>query len=380
MSTSKPIQGIERRERSGGRVVYCAIAYDAQTGRKLSKTFDTITAAKRWRTDALAALRAGSLSAERGPTLRDEAERWLQAARDGHIRNRSGDPYKPSAIRGYEQNLRIRVLPRLGDERLSDLRHRDLQSLVDDLVAGGASASNVTTTITPLRAIFRRALSRGVVQANPTRGLELPAVRSAPRRYCSPERAQALLAALGPEDRALWATAFYAGLRRGELAALRWEDVNLADGVIHVRRGWDHVEGEIEPKSRQGKRKVPVPVILRDYLVEHRMRCGDDVRLFGEKRGVESAIARAKRMWGDDGVTLHEGRHTYASLMIAAGVNAKALSTFMGHANIGITLDLYGHLMPGAEGEAGDMLDAYLARSAGGSTSTGTSTEVPQAA
>ena len=59
---------------------------------------------------------------------------------------------------------------------------------------------------------------------------------------------------------------------------------------------------------------------------------------------------------------MHECRHTFASLMIAAGVNAKALSTYMGHATIGITLDRYGHLMPGNEDEAASMLDAYLAR------------------
>jgi len=66
--------------------------------------------------------------------------------------------------------------------------------------------------------------------------------------------------------------------------------------------------------------------------------------------------------------------------MIAAGVNAKALSTFMGHANIAITMDLYGHLMPGSEAEAASLLDAYLARDVGGSTSTSTSTESLRAA
>jgi integrase len=64
-------------------------------------------------------------------------------------------------------------------------------------------------------------------------------------------------------------------------------------------------------------------------------------------------------------ITLHECRHTFASLMIAAGVNAKALSTFMGHANISITLDRYGHLMPGSEAEAADLLDVYLAEQRG---------------
>jgi integrase len=67
-----------------------------------------------------------------------------------------------------------------------------------------------------------------------------------------------------------------------------------------------------------------------------------------------------------DPITLHEARHTFASLMIAAGVNAKALSTYMGHASVSITFDRYGHLMPGSESEAAGLLDAYLARSANG--------------
>jgi len=72
---------------------------------------------------------------------------------------------------------------------------------------------------------------------------------------------------------------------------------------------------------------------------------------------------RARRAWKDAGlepVTLHECRYTFASLMIAAGVNAKALSTYMGHATISVTLDRYGHLMPGNEAEAAGLLDAYL--------------------
>ena len=75
-------------------------------------------------------------------------------------------------------------------------------------------------------------------------------------------------------------------------------------------------------------------------------------------------MERAKDAWKDsklDRLGLHEARHTFASLMIAAGVNAKALSTYMGHATISITLDRYGHLMPGNETEAAGLLDAYLA-------------------
>lgn len=74
---------------------------------------------------------------------------------------------------------------------------------------------------------------------------------------------------------------------------------------------------------------------------------------------------RADKAWkkaGVERIILHECRHTFASLMIAAGVNAKVLSVYMGHSNIGITMDRYGHLMPGSENEATGLLDAYLQR------------------
>jgi len=162
----------------------------------------------------------------------------------------------------------------------------------------------------------------------------------------------------------------YGGLRRGELMALRIEDLNLGAGKIHVRRGWDAAEGkEISTKNRR-ERRVPIAVVLRDYLVEHVMTLGwSEGLVFGTTPTVPfspTALSnRAARAWRDaglDSITLHECRHTFASLMIAAGVNAKALSEYMGHANISITLDRYGHLMPGNEEEAAALLDAYLER------------------
>jgi integrase len=172
----------------------------------------------------------------------------------------------------------------------------------------------------------------------------------------------------------------YAGLRRGELMALRWEDVDLAGRVIRVERSWDVREGVVEPKSRAGLRTVPIPAVLRDYLDEHKLRGERSEGLvFGRSatRTFEpvSVAARAASAWTAENVkrkkkeldplepiTLHEARHTFASLMIAAGVNAKALSTYMGHASVTITYDRYGHLMPGNEAEAAELLGAYLER------------------
>jgi integrase len=303
-------------------------------------------------------------------TVREAWTAWFEGAKTGVVRNRSGDPYKPSAIRSYERAMRLRVLPALGSMRLTDLRRPDLQQFADSLLAEGLDPSTIQCTLLPLRAIFRRSLARGELAANPCTGLALPAARGRRERYASAQEAEALLAALSTEDRPPWAMALYAGLRCGELQALRDRDADLAAGLMRVERGWDAREGAIELKSNAGRRKVPVAAVLRDHLVEHRMlarREGDEL-FFGRTPSDPfrpgSFQKRADKAWSRAGlerITFHECRHTFASLMIAAGVNAKALSTYMGHANISITLDRYGHLMPGSEEEAAGLLDGYLA-------------------
>jgi integrase len=361
--------------RSGGRCnckpAYQAHVWSARDDKRIRKTFTTLAAARAWRAEAQAALGRGTLKAPAATTVAAAAEELVEGMRGGRIRTRSGDLYKPSAIRGYQAALRDRILPALGGKRLADVQRRDVQHLADDLLAQGLDPSTVRNALMPLRVIFRRAIEDGELAVNPTAHLRLPAVKGRRERIASPEEARRLLAALPERDRPLWATALYAGLRRGELLALRWDDVDLAQGVIRVERSYDDKSGvEIEPKSRAGHRKVPVVGALRDELVAHKTRQGRDAGLvFGTtpERPSDPAGAwrRAQTAWrraGLDGIGLHEARHTFASVLIAAGVNAKAITTYMGHASIQTTYDLYGKLMPGSESEAAALVDAYLAR------------------
>ena len=374
------MSGIETRHsracntRTGGRCscrpTYQASAWSARENKRLRRTFPTLAAARAWRQDAQVAIRARAQLPPSSITIAEAAEVWLEGARAGQIRNRSGDVYKPSAIRNYEQALRLRLLPEIGALPLDGVTRPLLQALIDRMLREGRSASTIRNTMLPLRTIFRRALVRGDVAHNPTAGLELPAVRSRRDRIASPAEAAALLAALPEADRGVWATAFYAGLRLGELRALRWEDVDFDGGVIRVRRSWDQYEGEIDPKSRAGVRDVPIPLALRAHLERTRVLAGrSDGLVFGRSatRPFEPSTLnnRAVAAWSDAKLTpigLHEARHTYASMMIAAGVNAKALSTYMGHSSVTITFDRYGHLMPGNAEEAAALLDAFLAR------------------
>ena len=134
-----------------------------------------------------------------------------------------------------------------------------------------------------------------------------------------------------------------------------------------MERSWDIAEGRpIEPKSRAGRRSVPIPSLLRDYLIEHKLTTDCEHGLaFGHSEQVPfnpGALWRRALIAWRQPIGLHECRHTFASMMIAAGVNAKALSSYLGHASVTISYDRYGHLMPGNEQEAAGLLDAYLSR------------------
>jgi integrase len=229
--------------------------------------------------------------------------------------------------------------------------------------------STLNNIFDPLRVLFRRALKNGEVATNPATDLDLPAKAEEEVKIITREQARSLLAALPVEERALWATALYAGLRRSELRALRCNDVDFAAKALTITRAWTQAEGS--PKTQAGTRRIPLTDALAAELKAHLSRTGrsgDDL-VFGrtaELPFVASTIRLAAlKAWGDadpplESIGLHQCRHTFASFLIQSGANAKALSTVMGHASVQITFDRYGHLMPGSETEVGLRLDEYL--------------------
>jgi integrase len=383
-------EGIRRRHskgcpaKNGGRcncnAGWEASVYLSREGRKLRRTFAREAEAKSWRSDALAAARAGSLKAPSSITVEQAAWLWLEGARNGSVRDRSGHIYKPGTVREYGRSLDLRVLPEFGANRLSELTRADIQGFVDRLLTQKLAPSTIANTVNPLQAIYRHAVRRDLVAINPTRDVELPAARGRRERIASATEAARLLEALPDRDRAIWATAFYAGLRRGELLALRGSDIDLGKAEIRVARSWDQYEGPVAPKSRAGLRTIPILAVLARHLEG---LPGDSDLVFG--RGPERPFApkslsqRAGRAWATvnareediasrEGrepdllrpITFHECRHTFASLLIDAGVNPKAIQEFMGHATIEETFTRYGHLMPGAREQARELVDAYM--------------------
>ncbi|HVC86976.1 MAG TPA: tyrosine-type recombinase/integrase, partial [Gaiellaceae bacterium] len=157
-----------------------------------------------------------------------------------------------------------------------------------------------------------------------------------------------------------------------------WEDVDEAAGVIHVRSGWDDVEGEIDPKSQKGQRDVPLTSALRLIMLEHKALTGrrETDLVFGrtasEPFTPTHIRTRALKAWAAANVerakqnqqplapiTLHECRHSYVSIMADAGFSLERIGDYVGHTSTHMT-SRYRHLLKGHEIEAADILDAYL--------------------
>jgi integrase len=360
------------RSGNGGRCS-CSPSYEAQVwhpvdARPVRKTFHDVGEAKTWVRDAKIALRRGRQLVRNVPTLERAGDAWHEQAKAGVIRAAGGHRYKPATIREYERALRRRANPALGTEPLDEITRADLQQLVDELAADGLAATTIETTLNAVRAIYRHELGRDRVKDNPTRGVTLPSGGNRRERFATPGEAKALVAALDVMDRGVWATAFYGGLRRGELMALRDQAIDLNAGEIRVDAGWDPEEGEQETKGR-ARRTVPMIGELRAILAAHRLRTGrrDTDLVFGATAVSpfcpKSLQHRADAAWRAAGlrrITLHECRHTFASIAIAAGVNIGTVSAALGHASVTITWDRYHHLMPGTMDQAAELIQAYV--------------------
>jgi integrase len=357
--------------------------------KKIRKTLPSKQEAIKWRRKHLGLAESGQLRAPIRITLSETAYAWIEMARAGQIRNRSGKKYKPSALRTLETDFRLRLTPELGTRYMSDIERPDLQNLVNRLQSQ-LSPSKVHGCVNAARVLWRDFdLVTGTHNAlliDPTKGLRLPAVPVGGNdRIATADEARRLIAALNEDDRALWATALYAGMRHGEIRALRANNIDLTLKRIKVRAGWDQYEGEIDPKTEKGRRTTVIIELLETLLVEHLKRSGRSGKDLVFGRDIDTPFNsntvhnRARRAWkiarereDEEGIIpeherlrpigLHDCRHTAVSHMLDAGITIDKVSKFIGHSSITVTIDRYGHLLPGGEAEAAEILNEYHAR------------------
>jgi integrase len=259
--------------------------------------------------------------------------------------------------------------------------------LAQELTDSGLSTATVRRVLAPVRALLATALEEGLIRTNPALGLRLAQPAGDPDddgevKALTEQELAAILVATPPEWRLLVRFLAHTGLRISELVALRWRDVDLGRGRVRVRRR--DYRGSVEaPKSRFGRREIPLSAGMAHDLWEHRKalrRSGDDDPVFQTSSGTairrENLFRRvlkpAAEQAGVPWAGFHTLRHTCATLLFRHGANAKQVQLWFGHHSPAFTMATYVHLLPDDLPDPG-FVDAIAGASGGNKVVTGRS-------
>jgi integrase len=299
-------------------------------------------------------------------TVGEFLDRWLDEVIKPHRRART--------YRSYADTIRLHLKPRLDHHQLTKLTAAHVQSMINSL----ATASGARTT-QYARAVLQRALNRAVKWELVTRNVVLATdpPTSKPREITplTAEEARRLLAAVaGHRLEALYRIALALGLRRGEVLGLLWSNIDRTKKTLRITGALQRVQGKLErsePKTRAGARTLLLPDVLVELLAEHQRRQAEERLVWGAEwqehdlvfpterdtpmkpsnlnRHFKTALKRA----GLPATTrFHDLRHSCATFLIAQGVHPRVVMEILGHSQISLTMNTYGHVLPETQREA----------------------------
>lgn len=316
----------------------------------------------------------------------------------------SGPTLRHTTYERYESLMRCHVVPSIGKVKLRSVTPAHLRKLYADLqkeqaassrpgrkgrAAKGLAPRTVGHVHRVLHAAFKQAARDGLAVRNVADLVSPPKVPHEERMTLDGEQVRRLLAAAdGRRDWGLFVLAVTTGMRLGEILGLRWADIELDSGTLHVRRSLAKVQRGVplyqEPKTARSRRAVTLSRAAVDGLRRHRVMQNEErLRAIGwEDHGLvfPDSIGRARHgaIFNRDSwsplraaaglpreVRFHDLRHTAASLALAAGVPVTTVSEMLGHASTAITLSVYAHAVPGSQQAAADAMDALLSTASG---------------
>jgi integrase len=290
----------------------------------------------------------------------------------------------PRTYTNYRLQVRRHLTPALGRIKLKDLTPFKVQGLYRSKLDAGLSNASVRYTHAVLHRSLKQAVKWSLVPRNVAEAVDPPRVRREEITPLSPEQARVFLAAArGDRFEALYVVALTCGLRQGELLGLKWSDADLGAKTLRVNRQVQrHRDGDglvfAEPKNAS-RRTVPLTATAVEALKRHgkrqaeeKMRVGslyeDNGLVFASEIGtpldaqnvVNRSFKPLLRRADLPSIRFHDLRHTCATLLLAKGVHPKLVQALLGHASIGITMDLYSHWAPAMGDQAAAAIEDVL--------------------
>jgi integrase len=293
-------------------------------------------------------------------------------------------PHQRSRVRArtwsrYAGLVRTHVVPRIGAVRLTKLRPLHVQAVMDEMLNAGLAPATVAQVYRILGAALGQAVRWQLLAINPARAAQPPRAVRAPLRLPDNNEIARLLAKAGDDwFRVAITLAVTTGLRRGEVAGLRWPDVNLEERRLRVTASLQAIDGVcqlVEPKTDRARRTVGIPEATATLLRAHRVEQTERRLLVGAAwqdegfvldRGNGAPVhpdvysrrfARLVHRLELDGIRPHDLRHAYGTALLAAGVHPKVASEALGHASVGFTMDTYQHVLPSLGDQAATAID-----------------------
>lgn len=293
---------------------------------------------------------------------------------------------RPNTFRSYEGPVRLYIVPALGKYKLTDLRPHHLRQFYRDLQNRDRPLSSRTIQLchTLIREALKQAVKDELVPRNIAEAVNPPRLEQQHGNTWTPEQVVRFLEANKDEDRQYYVgfvLAIMTGMRKSEILALRWSDIDFEESVLHVNRMLTWVKGEPifqEPKSRRSRRAIALgPETVRE-LERHREFQVRDRNLYGPEyqdhdlvvarpdgrpmypRTFDDAWYRALKRANVPKIRFHDLRHTHASLLLKQEVHPQIVRERLGHSTITITLDIYSHLLPGMQRKVANQFEDLL--------------------
>jgi integrase len=305
---------------------------------------------------------------------------WLE---DVHKRS-----IRPRTYERYEEIVRLHLAPGIGYHQIQKLSAQHLQSFYAKKLEEGLSTTTVISFHNVLHKALETAVRWNLIARNPCDLVSPPRRKRFEIRPLSMQQIHQFLAvARGHRQEALFILALATGMRRGELLALKWQDLDLEQGTLQVRRILTRIPSklpgkgyeEAEPKTDKGRRSIALPSFAAEALKQHRLRqteaklkagpvwqdhdyvfCTSIGTHLNPTRDVLDALKSLLEKAGLPDIRFHDLRHSSATMLLGMKVHPKIVQELLGHSQIAITLDIYSHVLPTMQEEAMHKIDEAL--------------------